>query len=266
MGDVIAIASGKGGVGKTLFTANAGAALASLKKSVALVDADIGLRNLDLVMGMESRVKYTSADVAEGKVKLKHALIRDSRYSNLYVLPAPQQKNCTNLRDGGFQRITAKLAKVFDYVLIDCPAGIENGFSDAAACAEKIIIVTLPEITAVRDADRGAKLLRKSGKRDLSLVVNRINYQYVKEGIMFSGNDVSKSLGLPLLGVIPDDYSAALALGKGELLDKGWLGGTILDTARRITGNDVPLRTDNNAAVNAKGKFSLFNGKKWFPR
>jgi septum site-determining protein MinD len=217
MSEVIVITSGKGGVGKTTTSANLGCGLAVLGKRVALVDADIGLRNLDVVMGLENRIVYDLVDVVEGNCRLKQALIKDKRYDGLFLLPAAQtrdkdavspeqmQKLCENLKEEGF-----------DYIIIDCPAGIEQGFKNAIAGADRAIVVTTPEVSAVRDADRIIGLLEANGLNNPMLILNRLRIDLVQRGEMMNIEDVTEILAIDILGVVPDDETIVIATNKGE--------------------------------------------------
>ena len=186
MGEVIVITSGKGGVGKTTSTANLGTALSLEGKKVVVMDADIGLRNLDVVMGLENRIVYDVVDVAEGKCRLKQALIKDKRFENLYLLPAAQTRDKDAVNPEQMKEICDNLKAEFDYVLVDCPAGIEQGFKNAIAGADKAVVVTTPEVSAVRDADRIIGLLEANEVKDLKLIVNRIRIEMVKKGDMMN--------------------------------------------------------------------------------
>ena len=216
MGEVIVITSGKGGVGKTTTTANIGAGLAKLGKKVVVIDTDLGLRNLDVVMGLENRIVYNLVDVIEGNCRLKQALIADKRYPNLYLLPSAQTKDKTAISPGQMKKLTEELKEEYDYVLLDCPAGIEQGFQNAIAGAGRAIIVTTPEVSAIRDADRIIGLLGKSQIEKLDLIINRIRIDMVKRGDMMSVDDVSEILAIDLLGVIPDDEQVVIGTNQGE--------------------------------------------------
>jgi len=213
-GRAIVITSGKGGVGKTTTTANVGAALAALGKSVALVDADIGQRNLDLVLGLESRVRHHLLDVIEERATLEDALVRDKRQPNMSLLAAAQTREKEDVPAGALTEIVERLCDRFDFVLIDCPAGIETGFKNAVAAADHAIVVCTPEVSAVRDADRVVGLLPTSWRPEL--VINRIRPALVKRGKMLSVEDVDAILRLPLLGVVVDEPGVIVATNRGE--------------------------------------------------
>ena len=244
MGEVYVITSGKGGVGKTTTTANLGVGLALLDKSVVLVDADIGLRNLDVVMGLENRIVFDMIDVIEGKCRLKQALIKDKKCPSLHLLPAAQTKDKDSVTPEQMRKLCDQLRAEFDYVLIDCPAGIEQGFKNAIAGADKAIVVTTPEVSAVRDADRIIGLLEAGEVRNPMLILNRIRVKMVKEGDMMALEDVTEILAIDVLGVVPDDESIIIATNRGEpaAADKNsFAGQAFRDICRRILGETVPL-------------------------
>lgn len=244
MGEVIVITSGKGGVGKTTTTANLGAGLVMQGKKVVVVDADIGLRNLDVVMGLENRIVYDIVDVVEKVCRLKQGLIKDKRYDGLYLLPAAQTKDKTAITPEQMQELCEDLKEMFDYVLIDCPAGIEQGFQNAIAGADKAIVVTTPEISAVRDADRIIGLLEAKGLHNPKLVINRIRQDMVKRGDMMNIDDMIDILAIELLGVVPDDEAIVVSTNKGEPVvgdEKALSGKAYRNISKRILGEEVPL-------------------------
>ncbi|MDK2918030.1 MAG: septum site-determining protein MinD [Candidatus Petromonas sp.] len=244
MGEVLVITSGKGGVGKTTTTANIGSSLAMLGKKVVVIDADIGLRNLDVVLGLENRIVYDIVDVVEGVCRLKQALIRDKRFEGLYLLPAAQTKEKTAISPEQMQKLCNELKEMYDYVLVDCPAGIEQGFKNAIAGANKAIVVTTPEISAVRDADRIIGLLEASELRNPSLIINRIRIDMVKKGDMMNIEDMTDILAIDLLGIVPDDEYIVISTNKGEPAvkdDASMAGRAFRNIARRIIGEDVPF-------------------------
>jgi septum site-determining protein MinD len=246
MGEVIVITSGKGGVGKTTTTANLGTGFALMGKKVVLVDADIGLRNLDVVMGLENRIVYDLVDVTEGNCRLKQALIRDKRYETLYLLPAAQTRDKNAVNPEQMRQLCQELAQDFDYVIIDCPAGIEQGFKNAIAGANRAIIVTTPEVSAVRDADRIIGLLESEGKNDPKLIVNRIRPQMVKRGDMMDIDDIIEILAVDLLGIIPEDEYIIISTNRGEpaVANPVSLASTAYkNIVRRLMGENVPLMT-----------------------
>jgi len=265
LGRAIVITSGKGGVGKTTTTANVGAALAALGKRVVLVDADIGLRNLDIVLGLENRVRYHLLDVIEGNVELDEALIRDKRSANLYLLAAAQAREKEDVDVDEMQRLMEQLRERFEYVLIDCPAGIELGFRNAVAGAQHAIIVCTPEVSAVRDADRVVGLLPNDWSPEL--IVNRLRPALVRKGKMLSVDDVNAILRLPLLGVIPDEPAVIVATNKGEppaFDPNSQLGAAYRAIAARITGEEtapaeVPTEREGDGFLSKLG--ALFGGR-----
>ncbi|MCL2421847.1 MAG: septum site-determining protein MinD [Defluviitaleaceae bacterium] len=258
MSEVYVITSGKGGVGKTTTTANLGVGLAVQDKRVVLVDADIGLRNLDVVMGLENRIVYDIVDVIDGNCRLKQALIRDKRYSGLCLLPAAQTKDKDAITPEQMQKLCDQLREEFDYILIDCPAGIEQGFKNAIAGADKGIVVSTPEVSAVRDADRIIGLLEASEIRDPMLVLNRIRPDMVKRGDMMTLEDVTEVLAIDVLGIVPDDESIVISTNRGEpcVIDPNSKAGQAYrNITRRIMGESIPLMDLNeDAGVMAKLK------------
>ena len=246
MGEAIVITSGKGGVGKTTTTANVGTALALQGKRVCLVDTDIGLRNLDVILGLENRIIYDLVDVAHGRCKIHQALVRDKRFDDhLYLLPAAQSSDKTAVTAEQMKTIVNDLKKEFDYILIDCPAGIEQGFQNAIAGADQSIVVTTPEHSAVRDADRIIGLLEKEPMEPPRLIINRIKTKMVKEGDMLDVNDVTNILAIELLGIVADDDEVLKASYHGEpvVLNPNTTAGIAYrNIARRILGESVPLQ------------------------
>ncbi len=244
MGEAIVITSGKGGVGKTTTTANIGTGIAMTGKSIAIIDADIGLRNLDVVMGLENRIVYDIVDVVEGNCKLKQGLIRDKRYENMYLLPAAQTKDKTAVSPEQMKKLTDDLKELYDYVIIDCPAGIEQGFQNAIAGADRAVVVTTPEVSAVRDADRIIGLLEANGLNNPKLIVNRIRQDMVNRGDMMSIDDMVEILAIDLLGIVPDDESIVVSTNRGEPAvtdDNSLAGKAYRNIVKRIMGEDVPL-------------------------
>lgn len=244
MGEAIVVTSGKGGVGKTTTTANIGTALALQGKKVCLVDTDIGLRNLDVVMGLENRIIYDLVDVAEGRCRLNQALVKDKRFDELYMLPAAQTKDKTAVSPEQVKDIVLELKKEYEYVLIDCPAGIEQGFRNAVAGADKAIVVTTPENAAVRDADRVIGLLEHSNVESTRLVVNRIRPGMAKAGEMLDIEDILQVLNIDLIGIVPDDELVIKMAHAGEPTVLNPNSGAAIayrNIARRILGDAVPL-------------------------
>ena len=244
MGEVIVITSGKGGVGKTTTTANLGSSLAEAGKKVVLVDTDIGLRNLDVVMGLENRIVYDIVDVVEQKCKLRQALIKDKRFEELFLLPAAQTRDKTAINEEQMKELTKKLKEDFDYILIDCPAGIEQGFKNAIAGADRAIVVTTAEISAIRDADRIIGLLESSEIRNPELIVNRLRPNMVKKGEMMEVDDIVDLLSVDLIGVVPDDEYIITQTNKGEPViknKKAPSGKAYIEIARRILGENIDV-------------------------
>ncbi len=244
MGEVIVVTSGKGGVGKTTTTANLGTGLAQLGLKVALVDADIGLRNLDVVLGLENRIVYDITDVTGGHCRLRQALIKDKRYEGLFLLPAAQTKDKTSVTPDQMKVLCEDLSQEFDYVIIDCPAGIEQGFRNAIAGANKAIVVTTPEVSAVRDADRIIGLLEAAELRNPRLIINRVRPKMVSAGDMMSIDDIIDILAVDLLGVVPEDEAVIITTNRGEAVvqdDRSRSGMAFQNIVRRITGEQVPL-------------------------
>lgn len=243
MSRIIVTTSGKGGVGKTTVTANLGMALARLGRQVALVDADFGLRNLDLLLGLENRVVYTAIEVFAGECRLEQALVKDKREPGLVLLPAAQNRNKEAVSPDQMQQLSSALTKVYNYVLIDSPAGIEKGFENAIAAAKEAIIVTTPEIASVRDADRVVGLLEAQGIKRIHLIVNRLRPTMVQVNEMMSVQDVQEILAIPLIGVIPEDERVIVSTNRGEplvLAENPSLAGIAFDNiARRLEGETV---------------------------
>lgn len=239
----IVLTSGKGGVGKTTATVNIGAALAKRGHRVILVDTDIGLRNLDLVLGLEKRIVFDLVEVVEGRCQVRQALIKDKRFESLAILPAAQTRNKDAITEEQMARLIDELATMADYVLIDCPAGIEGGFRNAIAGADEAIVVTTPEVSAIRDADR---VIGKLAERSIPmrLIVNRIRPDMVRSGDMLSIDDVCEILSIELLGIIPDDEEIIDTTNRGEplVLGEGYrLRGIYEKIVRRLEGELIPF-------------------------
>ena len=245
MSEVIVITSGKGGVGKTTTSANLGCGLTISGKKVALVDADIGLRNLDVVMGLENRIVYDLVDVVEGSCRLKQALIKDKRYEGLYLLPAAQTRDKNAVSPEQMKKLCENLKEEgFDYIIIDCPAGIEQGFKNAISGADRAIVVTTPEVSAVRDADRIIGLLEANGLNSPKLILNRLRIDMVKRGDMMTLDDVNEILAIDILGVVPDDESIVITTNRGEpavSVDDSKAGQAFRNITKRILGEEVPF-------------------------
>lgn len=240
-GEVIVVTSGKGGVGKTTASANIAVGLAKLEKKVVVIDTDIGLRNLDVVMGLENRIVYNLVDVIEGSCRLKQALIKDKRVSNLFLLPSAQTRDKSSVTPEQMMKLIEELRFDYDYIILDCPAGIEQGFLNAVIPADRAIVVTTPEVSAIRDADRVIGLLQSRDITTIHLLVNRIRMDLVKKGDMMNVEDVLELLGVPLIGVVPDDESIVISTNQGEPLagSDSVPGQAYLNICRRIMGEDV---------------------------
>jgi len=241
---VITITSGKGGVGKTTATANLSVALAMRGQRVVSIDADIGLRNLDVVMGLENRIVYDLVDVVEGRCRLRQAMVRDKRLSELYLLPAAQTRDKNSVEPEQMVQICQELRPDFDFILVDSPAGIEQGFRNAIAPADEAIIVTTPEVSAVRDADRIIGLIEAAGKETMRLLINRLRPDMVRREDMLSIDDVLDVLAIDLLGVIPEDEQIIVSTNRGHplVLDgRNRAGQAYNNVASRILGEDVPF-------------------------
>ncbi|QKY69578.1 septum site-determining protein MinD [Lentibacillus sp. CBA3610] len=246
MGEAIVITSGKGGVGKTTTTANIGTALALMEKKVCLIDTDIGLRNLDVIMGLENRIIYDIVDVIEERCKLGQALIKDKRFDDLALLPAAQTSDKSAVTTDGMKKIVQELKQTYDYIIIDCPAGIEQGFQNAIAAADKAIVITTPEKSSVRDADRIIGLLENEEIDSPGLVINRIRNHMMKNGDMLDIDDIIQILSIDLVGIVPDDDSVIKASNTGEpiaLEGSSKASVAYRNIARRILGETVPLQS-----------------------
>ncbi|HEY8462913.1 MAG TPA: septum site-determining protein MinD [Bacillota bacterium] len=243
-GKVIVVTSGKGGVGKTTTCANIGMGLAVRGRKVVLIDADIGLRNLDVVLGLENRIVYNLVDVVEKKCKIRQALIKDKRYEKLYLLPAAQTREKDAVKPEQMVELCDELRLDYDYIMIDCPAGIEHGFKNAIAAADEALIVTTPDVSAVRDADRIIGLLESQEKQNKHLLINRLRPEMVRKGDMMSQEDVKDILGIELLGVIPDDQFIIVSTNRGEpaVCDHSSRAGQAYrNIVARLEGEDVPF-------------------------
>jgi septum site-determining protein MinD len=262
-GRVVTITSGKGGVGKTTTTANLGLALASLGQNVVCIDTDIGLRNLDVVMGLENRIVYDLVDAIEGRCRLTQAMIRDRRYANLHLIPAAQTRDKTAIAPSDMVRLCNELRPEVDWILIDSPAGIERGFRNALAPADEVLVVTNPEVSSVRDADRIIGLVEADEKAPAKLIINRINPVMVKRGDMLSASDVVDLLAIPLIGIVPEDESVLVSTNHGQpvvLNEKSKAGLAFFNIGRRLMGEEVPwIELDEKAGLLMRlGK--LFSG------
>jgi len=258
-GQVITITSGKGGVGKTTTTANLGVALALQGKRVVCIDADIGLRNLDVVMGLENRIVYDIVDVIEGRAKMRQALIKDKRLPELYLLPAAQTRDKSAVKPDQMRQLCDNLRKDNDFILVDSPAGIEQGFQNAIAAADAVLIVTTPEVSAVRDADRIIGLVEAAEKGTPRLIINRIRPSMVKRGDMLSTEDVLEILAIELVGIVPDDETIIVTTNRGmpaALANNSQAGQAYRNIAARLLGQDVPFMVlkDNDSFLQRLGR------------
>ncbi len=258
MSEVIVITSGKGGVGKTTTTANVGAGLAQLNKKVVLIDTDIGLRNLDVVMGLENRIVYNLVDVVEGNCRIKQALIKDKKYPNLCLLPSAQTRDKSSVNPEQMKKLVDELREEYDYILLDCPAGIEQGFQNAIAAADRALVVTTPEVSAIRDADRIIGLLEANEINKTHLLVNRLRMDMVKRGDMMSIEDVHEILAIDLIGAVPDDEQIVISTNQGEPLvgSDSLAGQAYMNICHRLLGEEVPLLD----LENKNGVWSKFVG------
>ena len=265
MGEAIVITSGKGGVGKTTTSANIGTALALQGKKVCLVDTDIGLRNLDVVMGLENRIIYDLVDVVEERCKIHQALVKDKRFDDLlYLLPAAQTSDKSAVRPNQMRELVLRLKQDYDYIIIDCPAGIEQGFKNAVAGADRAIVVTTPEVSSVRDADRVIGLLEKEEKiAPPMLVISRIRNHMVKNGDMLDIDEVTSHLSIDLLGIVADDDAVIKASNNGEPIALNPNSKSALayrNIARRILGETVPLQHLEDESKGVFAKIKTFFG------
>ncbi|MDR2337088.1 MAG: septum site-determining protein MinD [Deltaproteobacteria bacterium] len=245
-GRVLVITSGKGGVGKTTATANLGAALALRGKRVLVIDADIGLRNLDVIMGLENRIVFNLVDVIKGVCKHQQAIIKSKRSNNLFLLPASQtdDKNVINVDE--MRDLLNKLKQEFHFILVDCPAGIEQGFKNACAGADQAIVVTTPEVSSIRDADRVIGLLASEGI-ETSLLINRVDRDLVKQGDMIAPQEVVEMLGIDQIGMIFRDNDIVISSNSGDPIvynEKSKVGKAFLEVADRLLGVAVPISTN----------------------
>ena len=239
---IITITSGKGGVGKTTATANISVALAELGKKVTCIDSDIGLRNLDIVMGLENRIVYDLVDAVEGHCKINQAMIRDKRFENLYLIPAAQTRDKNSVTPSEMTALCEQISADMDFILIDSPAGIEGGFKNAIAPADEAIVITNPDVSAVRDADRIIGIIEAMEKGPAQLILNRVNPEMVKRGDMMEAEDVLELLAVKLLGVVPDDENVLVSTNRGQpvvLNSKSRAGLAFKNIAARLTGDEV---------------------------
>ncbi len=252
---VITVTSGKGGVGKTTTAANLAVALASLGYKVVCMDADIGLRNLDVVLGLENRIVYDIVDIVEGRCRLKQAMIKDKKFPDLFLIPAAQTRDKSALSPSDMIRICEELKPELDWIIIDSPAGIERGFKNAIAPADIILVITNPEVSAVRDADRIIGIIESEEKGPAHLIINRLNPSLIKRGDMLTADDVISLLAVDLLGIVPEDENVVISTNKGQpiVLDSNSKAGkAFMNIARRLNGEHVPL-------MDFDGKGGLFS-------
>ncbi|NJO83667.1 MAG: septum site-determining protein MinD [Blastochloris sp.] len=241
---VVTVTSGKGGVGKTTTTANLGVALARLNQRIVMIDADIGLRNLDIVMGLENRIVYDLVDVVEGRCKLRQAMIKHKQFPELYLIPAAQTRDKSAVTPADMIRLTDQLRQDFDFIIIDSPAGIERGFRNAVAPADDVLIVTNPEVSAVRDADRIIGLLEADNKGPGQLILNRVKAEMIRKGEMLSPDDVTDILAIKIIGIVPEDDHVVQSSNSGvpvTLNEQSRAGQAFRNIARRLMGENVPL-------------------------
>ena len=250
---IIVITSGKGGVGKTTTTSNIGMSLARLEQKTLLIDADVGLRNLDLLLGLENRIIYTGTDVLDGSCKLEQAIIQDKRESNLAFFPLCSNQTKTPLTKEKMQKLINMLEGKYDFILIDCPAGIDEGFKNAIETVNEALLIVTPEVTSIRDADKVVGILETRDMDEIKLVVNRVKPKMIKSETMMSIDDVQGILGIPIIGIIPDSEQVIIASNRGEplVLDKGdsLPKQAFEDIARRLIGEEVEF-IDFDAARN----------------
>ena len=261
---VIVVTSGKGGVGKTTTVANVASSLAGLGHKIVVMDLDIGLKKLDLILGLENRVIYDIIQVIEGECTLKQALVKDKRFPELYMLPAAQTRNKDDITPDQVRTLCAQLRPDFDYIFIDCPAGIEQGFRNAIAAADQAIVVTNPEVSAVRDADRIIGMLESADFKDIKLVVNRLRPDMVKKGDMLSVEDLMEHLCIELLGIVPEDKSVVVSTNRGEpivLNDHSMAANAFNNIARRLSGEEVQFLNLDDESIWQRLKRSLFSSR-----
>lgn len=252
MAEIIAIASGKGGVGKSTTTANIGTALAMMGKKTLMIDGDIGLRNLDLILGMQNSISYDFNDVLNDRCTSEQAIIIDQKYTGLHLLPAPQNEDINNIDKNKLNELIDKLSPYYDYILIDCPAGIHDGFLLMSSKATKALIVATPELISVRDADMAISKLEDLHFEEIYLIINKIRIEMVKSGEMMSIDDIINIVAVPLIGAIPDEKDVIHAnnIGKPIILKtRSRAGMAYANIAKRITGIKVPILQDEKKGI-----------------
>jgi len=240
----ITVTSGKGGVGKTTATANIAVALAQMGQKVVCIDSDIGLRNLDVVLGLENRIVYDLVDIIEGRCRLQQAMIRDKRFEDLFLIPAAQTRDKNAISPSDMVKLGEELREEVDWVIVDSPAGIERGFRNAIAPADEILVITNPDVSAVRDADRIIGLIEAEQKGPAKLVINRLNPGMVQRGDMLDAEDVLELLAVKLIGIVPEDENVIVSTNIGKpvvLEEKSLAGQAFKNIARRLMGDEVPL-------------------------
>ena len=244
MCEIIVITSGKGGVGKTTTTANVGVGLAMRGNRVALIDTDTGLRNLDLLLGLENRIMYDLVDVTSGRVPYKKALVRHKKYESLYLLPTSQIRDKSSVNPEQLVNLCNEMKSEFEYIIIDCPAGIEQGFKTAIAAADQAIVVTMPEISAVRDADKIIGELGRADKQNIKLIINRMRYAMSEKGDMLDLDSINEILSIECIGIVPDDETVITSTNKGEpaiTMEKSLAGQAYRNIVGRICGESIPF-------------------------
>jgi len=255
----ILICSGKGGVGKTTLTANLGIALANSGASTAVLDADFGLRNLDLLLGLENRIIYTAQDVLDKNCRLDQALVRHKKEPNLALLPAGDPRMLDWMKPEDMKKISELLSENFDFVLVDCPAGVEDGFKNALAACKEAIVVTNPELSAVRDADRVIGILNTSDIEPIQLVINRVRPNMMASQEMLSIEDVQGILSLPLLGIVLEDEQVIISTNRGEPLTlsdgRSPAKKCYLNVSQRLTNKNIPIIDPKKEGKSLKDKF-----------